>query len=731
MLPLSVAWHTAVLLLLHVVVSYRISHLEKRQYHHPGYANEANSPWWAKRSRFTAALSQVEYGSSGKHSEYHELYICARPRKAEGGTPRDASEKEDAETAEMNTTMDGISEAPVKKKRGRPKKVKVEPDSEATAISEQKEQIDGVGTLGNDDTQTMKSASKHDEVATVANYQHPIPSMVTDSNDDDDPYGEPPIEEPYEMDGSQSDIDVMAQIDEVHEDAINSQAKGRKSFVEKLDEQLKSVNTKLPEACYGEDIYSTVDNTKLPEGCKTIMDFLNIPKNFDFKSMVDLALHGTESLEGLSAYGGETVQTVENPRYTGKYPDSLFDYMFNPVYPKRRYSTSKSEPDAVDLGTVYDELKGKQVDDLMPPEVESPVDRIDENYFMFDGHNYIRHYLTHLNQYKYDVISSHHHKDDTLAHYLNNEYIQRIPKKFPPDRDHTDRMREYFMGLMPEVMDNLVNLIRNDPNKYRTPSPPMHDMSLAPGFRLPDYMRHSYVNRDTRTGGYQEEDFIRYSSLQGLHDPENHLVYPYADMEPLYQRQLLSTYLDIVKSGELGEPETYKKFKSQAASIRNEMYTDQTKLPSEIYGNNPEEEITSPPIEGPVTLTKVYERGSRKCSVALVYLEPGNGHIIINNRDGYQYVRYCTQRIREMLEPLDALYVYKKFNIVAVVHGGGISGQAGAIRHALSRYLTRVLAPKVEPYLSMRDLTKADTRQVERKKTNLRKARKEEHYSKR
>ncbi|GFE53234.1 30S ribosomal protein S9 [Babesia ovis] len=501
------------------------------------------------------------------------------------------------------------------------------------------------------------------------------------------------------------------------------------TFVKMLEQQLASRRRRLPKSFYAEDLYSTVDNEKLPEGCKTFMDFLNLPKNFDFRSMVNIALQGNDELDGIENLASGA-STEEAPRYTGKYSDSFFENMFYSKPYKRRYSSADGEPEAAELDRVYDQIKGKPPGQLVPTQKQSPLEKIREDHLMFDAYGYIRHYLTKLNRYNYQVLSGHHKSDETLNYYLNNEYIDRIRRPFPPKRDHTEMIRNYFSEILPSIMDNLVNLIKDDPNKRRTPSPPLHDFTLAPGFKLPDYMQPGYESDDERTGGYQEADFSRYSSLQGLHEPDKYLHYPYADLEPLYQRQLLAMYLDMLRTGDFGEPETYKKFKSKAASIRNEMYPDQTKLPQEIYGHNiPKTEDLN--LDEPVTLTKVYERGGRKRAVAVVYLEPGNGHIIINNRDGYQYVRYCTDRLREMLEPLDAIYAYKKFNIVAKVHGGGISGQTGAIRHALARYITKVLAPKLEPYLKMRGLTKADTRQVERKKTNLRKARKKEHYSKR
>ncbi|ORM41942.1 30S ribosomal protein S9 [Babesia sp. Xinjiang] len=534
------------------------------------------------------------------------------------------------------------------------------------------------------------------------------------------------IAEKVSEDHSQTVIGDAKDNNDMTNHALDNPAE--RTFVRMLDEQLASTRNRLPESFYGEDVYSTVNNERLPEGCKTIMDFLNIPKNYDFKSLVDLALHGSEGLSLPESNPQTAGVMTEEPRYTGKFSDSFFEKIFHPQTTKRHYSTTMGEPEPAQLDTVYDTIKGKSPSELLEKQQTSPLDKIHYDSLMFDNHGYIRHYLTHLNQYNYRVLSGHHKCDEKLNYYLNNEYIQYIYKKFPPPHDNTQKVREYFMDNIPEIMDNLVNLIKNDPNKDRTPSPPLHDTSLAPGFKLPDYMKPGYETDDERTGGYVEDDFIRFASLDGLHQPEKYLHYPYADIEPLYQRQLLAVYLDLLKTGELGEPGTYKKYKAHAASIRNETFPDQTKLPNEIYGQQTPQQQKI--FDKTTTFTKVYERGSRKTSVALVYLEPGNGHIIINNRDGYQYVRYCTQRIREMLEPLDSIYAYTKFNVIAVVHGGGITGQAGAIRHALSRYITKILAPKLEPYLSMRDLTRADTRQVERKKTNLRKARKKEHYSK-
>eukprot|EP00371_Babesia_bovis_P003097 XP_001611744.1 ribosomal protein S9 [Babesia bovis T2Bo] len=667
-------------------------------------------------------LWHIMFGHRMEKDHQMPIMVCVVPRKSESATagqeqgntesldePTNASSELDIQTTQPPT---------VKRGRGRPKKSA--PDSttsekqvEVTPISDNA--TEPVINEHSGDTESVESPVIQDDDA-VNNQSDDIPIDPLEIGSD--------VTDGGEEFHDTADTDLPGAVPEEAEDDYDGV-----TFVKMLEQQLKSRRRRLPQSFYGDDTYSSVDNEKLPEGCKSLMDFFNIPKNFDFKALVDVSTQS--SLSG-RLEDTDLSRSVSDPRYTGKFDDSFFEHVFKPKPHNRRYSTSEGEPESCDLDQVYDRIKGKGPSELMPPEKQSPLDRIGENYLMFDDYGYLRHYISVLNRYNYRALSSHHRRDTTLNYYLNNEYIQRMRTQFPPRRDHTDRVRAHFMAILPEIMDNLVNLIRNDPNKDRTPSPPLHDMTLAPGFSLPDYMTAGYETDDDRESGFNESDYLRFSSLKGLHEPERYLSYPYADLEPLYQRQLLSLYLEILKSGDLGPPETYKKFKSHAASIRNELYQDQTKLPQEVYkGGQGLGKEPLPPLDEPVKFTKVYERGSRKTSVAVVYLEPGNGHIIINDRDGYQYVRYCTHRLREILEPLDSIYAYKRFNIVARVNGGGISGQSGAIRHALCRYISRVLAPKLDSYLSMRGLGKADTRQVERKKTNLRKARKKEHYSKR
>ena len=127
--------------------------------------------------------------------------------------------------------------------------------------------------------------------------------------------------------------------------------------------------------------------------------------------------------------------------------------------------------------------------------------------------------------------------------------------------------------------------------------------------------------------------------------------------------------------------------------------------------------------------TQYYGTGRRKTSTARVYLTPGGGDITVNKRplDTF-FGRKTAQMI--VRQPLELMNMTDKFNVNVSVSGGGTTGQAGAIRHGLTRALMQYDE-------SMRsDLRKAgfvtrDAREVERKKVGLRKARRATQYSKR
>lgn len=124
-----------------------------------------------------------------------------------------------------------------------------------------------------------------------------------------------------------------------------------------------------------------------------------------------------------------------------------------------------------------------------------------------------------------------------------------------------------------------------------------------------------------------------------------------------------------------------------------------------------------------------YSTGRRKSSSARVFLKKGSGNIVINNRTMEQYFGRETGRmiVRQPLEKLDML---ESFDINVSVRGGGISGQAGAIRHGITRALIKY-DESLRKTLRQAGFVTRDAREVERKKVGLHKARKRPQYSKR
>ena len=127
--------------------------------------------------------------------------------------------------------------------------------------------------------------------------------------------------------------------------------------------------------------------------------------------------------------------------------------------------------------------------------------------------------------------------------------------------------------------------------------------------------------------------------------------------------------------------------------------------------------------------TKFYGTGRRKSSVARVYLVPGTGKIAINKRDIDEYFGLDTLKVI-VRQPLAATETEGKFDVLVNVHGGGFTGQAGAIRHGISRALLEADA-EYRPVLKSAGYLTRDPRMKERKKPGLKAARRAPQFSKR
>ena len=128
--------------------------------------------------------------------------------------------------------------------------------------------------------------------------------------------------------------------------------------------------------------------------------------------------------------------------------------------------------------------------------------------------------------------------------------------------------------------------------------------------------------------------------------------------------------------------------------------------------------------------TSYYGTGRRKKSIARVYLTSGKGEITVNKRsiDDYFGLETLKTIVRQPLTATDTL---GKFDVKVTVHGGGFSGQAGAIRHGISRALLEVDSDEYRPILKKAGFLTRDPRMKERKKYGIKAARRDPQFSKR
>lgn len=130
-----------------------------------------------------------------------------------------------------------------------------------------------------------------------------------------------------------------------------------------------------------------------------------------------------------------------------------------------------------------------------------------------------------------------------------------------------------------------------------------------------------------------------------------------------------------------------------------------------------------------MTDNQYYGTGRRKSSSARVFVRPGSGNITINKRSLAQYFGRDTARM-VVMQPLELVKMLDMFDLYITVKGGGISGQAGAVRHGITRALMEY-DETLRPGLRQAGFVTRDARRVERKKVGLCKARRRPQFSKR
>ncbi len=146
---------------------------------------------------------------------------------------------------------------------------------------------------------------------------------------------------------------------------------------------------------------------------------------------------------------------------------------------------------------------------------------------------------------------------------------------------------------------------------------------------------------------------------------------------------------------------------------------------------NPEKAIATKKIAEPEidSLGRTYATGKRKNAIARVWIKPGTGKITVNGKDFQQYFGRAVLRM-VVEQPFGITQRMGQFDVFATVTGGGLSGQAGALKHGISKTLNQ-REPELRTVLKVAGFLTRDSRVVERKKYGLRKARRSPQFSKR
>ncbi|CTQ41238.1 Ribosomal protein S9/S16 [Babesia microti strain RI] len=434
----------------------------------------------------------------------------------------------------------------------------------------------------------------------------------------------------------------------------------------------------------GNDISSLFDDIKLE-------DILELPKETEITETIAQSEPAAESevdkdKKSLSIYDEDTEANVwslvlpkeflysaSNESIWGD-DSQITEYKPKPI----RWSTRTTDEERMRLGDIYQHLSRKPLAQVYKPisSAHPNVEDIDRTFFLFDIEGHLRYYLEHLNgDYNPQIHKGHMRDTKTINYLLNREYIQEFKRPFPPPSNSINIAQNHLIQIIPTVLESLAVSIKNDPNIECIASPPFHDMQkMAPGIKSGEFYKNII-----------SDDYKKLCDLTGVHEPSKGYIYPYANTEPLIDRLVMKLYLDLLETREFGK----------------------------------------------INFKKMYCLGKKKSAISGVYIEPGNGHLSINGRDGYQYLDYNEELLEVVFKPLTTLRIQKHFNVIATARGGGISGQANAIFHALSTYIYTTFLPISKPILRYFGLVTRDLRRVERKKPNMHKSRRAEQYSKR
>ncbi|SBT72421.1 30S ribosomal protein S9, putative [Plasmodium malariae] len=371
---------------------------------------------------------------------------------------------------------------------------------------------------------------------------------------------------------------------------------------------------------------------------------------------------------------------------------------------------------------------------------------------IFDEGNYMENYVNNISKFRFDIYNIHNKNEfDRITKYLNYQYIQEIQVDVPSDKSYNIELKKYFY----QVVCDLVNKNKERFEGYlgRKPGDDQNEAIQ----RREDEDEDENDDRDDDRDDDKNDDDDKVMDDDERNDSEQEeergkTIFPSIhkgkinyNKEEGIKSQTLSNFINENEKQNKKKISVMDKIENMASIIKP---TDQDimnkYMSSDLYNLlcDIKEEYEYMFDNGGIAKfafdqnrkthkEKLIFSGKKKRAVAMVFLQKGNNNLIINNRDGYQYLQYQIFNLNKIFSPLLHLCMHRYFNVVAKVEGGGLSGQSVAIFHALVKYITYNFSLKIKPYFRSFKFMTVDSRKVERKKYGLKKARKKKQYSKR
>ncbi|KJP85156.1 hypothetical protein AK88_05221 [Plasmodium fragile] len=344
---------------------------------------------------------------------------------------------------------------------------------------------------------------------------------------------------------------------------------------------------------------------------------------------------------------------------------------------------------------------------------------------LFDEGNYMHNYVNNISKFRFDIYNLHNKNEfDRITKYLNYQYIEEVPVEMPTERSYNIGLKKYFYEVVCDLVAKYRDKFENEP--------------YAGG----EEQSWGHQSVADESGGDQLNEQEMPSS--GLSMQKGKLNHQGENIEGAEDNQTLNNFLKENKKEE-SKTTTMDRIENMASVIQpthedimnkymsHDLYNLLCDIKEEydhMFENGGLEKFSFDQSRK-THKEKLIFSGKKKRAVAMVFLQKGNNNLIINNRDGYQYLQYQIFNINKIFSPLLHLCMHRHFNVVARVVGGGLSGQSVAIFHALVKYIVYNLSLKIKPYFRSFKFMTVDSRKVERKKYGLKKARKKKQYSKR